>query len=441
MSLGLRLALGLSLSLVLLFSAQIWIVGVEVRKLSHDMLGSRLEHDIEGILAALEPVDDGRMQLTPGRLSAIYTRPFSGHYFVIHTGDQTIHSRSLWDENLPEPGDGLHHGVGPQGQPLLLLTRSFEKEKHLIDITVAEDTSTFDNDARLFQHRLLLISLIIFFGLLALQALLVRFSLRSLTRVQQELQQLERGETEQLSQVVPAEVQPLVAEVNRLLVLMRQRLQRSRNSLGNLAHALKTPLTLISQPLQRDEAVDEETRQRLLVHVSGIRQRIDRELSRARLAGLSSTGIWRHPKADLEDVAKALMAVYADRHVAVAVHVPPELHITADREDMLELAGNLLDNACKWTRTRVDLTLERTASSLAIRVEDDGPGMESEEVKELLQRGVRADESTPGHGLGLAVVDDIVSAYGGELSFGRASPGGLSVTVTLPQSPLGEKRS
>jgi len=434
MSLGLRLALGLSLSLVLLFAAQIWVVDIEVKQLNHDILGSRLEHDIEGILAALEPAEGGRMQLEPGHLSAIYNRPFSGHYFVIHTDDQAIHSRSLWDETLPEPGDGLHHGVGPEGQPLLLLTRSFEKDNHIIDITVAEDTSTFEKDARRFQHRLLLVSLVIFFGLLALQAVLVRVSLRSLTRVQRELLRLEQGDIEQLSQVVPAEIQPLVDEVNRLLVLMRQRLERSRNSLGNLAHALKTPLTLISQSLQRHEEVDEESRQRLLAHVSEIETRIERELSRARLAGLSSTGAWRHPKADLEGVARALMAVYADKGLAVEVKVPSQLHIAADREDMLELAGNLLDNACKWTRSRVDLTVERKPATLIIRVEDNGPGMAEAQVQQLLQRGVRADESTPGHGLGLAVVDDIVSAYNGELTFGQSPLGGLSVVVKLPQS-------
>lgn len=434
MSLGLRLALGLGLSLVLLFAAQIWVVGFEVRQLSHDMLGSRLEHDIEEILTALEPAADGQMQFTPGRLSTIYNRPFSGHYFVVHTGGQTIHSRSLWDENLPEPGIGLHHGVGPQGQPLLLLTRSFKKDGRSIGITVAEDTSTFDDDARHFQHRLLLLALVIFFGLLTLQAVIVRLSLSSLNKVRQELRQLERGETEQLSQTVPAEIQPLVDEVNRLLVLMRQRLQRSRNALGNLAHALKTPLTLIGQALQRGEAVDEEARQRLLGHVGDIQQRIDRELSKARLAGLSHAGVWNRPKADLEDVAKALMAVHAGRLLAVAVNVPPHLHIAADREDMLELAGNLMDNACKWSKTRVDLMLERQPEALVIRVEDDGPGMEEAEMQQLLQRGVRADESIPGHGLGLAVVHDIVSAYGGDISFGHSGLGGLSVVVTLPQT-------
>jgi len=228
---------------------------------------------------------------------------------------------------------------------------------------------------------------------------------------------------------VPAEIRPLVEEVNRLLMVLQQRLLRSRNAMGNLSHALKTPLTLMFQILERKQ--DDEDCVQMLEQAQRIEGNINRELSRARMAGQSPGGIWLKPEQDVHDLASTLEAVYK-QHIRIELQMAEITGIAADREDMMELVGNLLDNACKWANGRVIFNMSQP-SGLHIVIEDDGPGMESEELQLVTSRGVRMDETKQGHGLGLAIVREIVDAYGGRLELGQSDVlGGLKVTVSFP---------
>ncbi len=432
-----RLGLGLAVSLVAVFVLQWLLVSVSLQRLSEAGLSAHIGHDIDNLLAGLGFDAAGHLQLAPERIERTFQQPFSGSYFRVTSGAQVIRSRSLWDQDLapasPAPGQSVsQHLTGPQAQPLLMITRAFELRGRLVEISVARDLTPLANDIRHFRDRYALVSGAALVLLLALQVFLVRQGLRPLRRTRAELKQLERGETDSLSEDVPDELQPLVHELNQLLATVRQRLTRSRQALGNLAHALKTPLTRIAQ-LASHPALQNapEVQQPLRAQTEIIRRFIDRELGRARLAGAAQPGQRFDVAREIPALIETLGAIYREKNLAMDVRLADNVQFTADREDMLELLGNLLDNACRWARHKVRLTAE-TGNGLTIAVEDDGPGASPENLQRLTERGARLDEATDSHGLGLAIARDIAESYGGTLTLVRSPDlGGLQVRVVL----------
>jgi signal transduction histidine kinase len=268
--------------------------------------------------------------------------------------------------------------------------------------------------------------------LLLIQRLIVRTSFRRLDPVREDVRRLAEGDIGTLREDVPIEVLPLVREFNRLLVVLARRLERSRHALGNLAHALKGPLSVLTQSL--DDADRPVDRRALATQAERIRALIERELRRARVAGTGRPGHLFHPARDVPDLIDALAHMYGERSPRIAFEDLTDGPLPLDREDMLELLGNLLDNACKWGREAVSVRVAPHGGGVRLAVEDDGPGVSDELVDQLTRRGVRADESVSGHGLGLAIVRDVVKLYGGSLGFARsAALGGLAVTVDLPR--------
>ena len=426
-SLSRHLTVSLAASLLCFFLAQAVMVGMEMRKLSEDSVLSRLEDDMDGILAMLSTQPGKEATVDWEHVPNIFMRPFSGHYFQIQQGDQTIRSRSLWDAVLPAKQPGIERGVqGPTGQKLLMFSRSFVLHGRQLLLTVAEDTSSLDATSSYFQKRLLALSLAALLLLLAIQVWVIRRGLRPLAGLRQELRQLERGEVERLEQPVPAEIRPLVEEVNRLLAVLQQRLTRSRHAMGNLSHALKTPLTMIFQQLEKRP--NDPDSANLLEQARRIEAQVNRELSRARMAGQSPGGSWLQAAQDIRDLAATLDAMYQQR-VQVELCMEQMAALPVDREDMMELIGNLLDNACKWASDKVLFSMQQSPG-LKIIVEDDGPGMSSEEQALVLGRGVRLDEAKQGHGLGLAIAREIVEAYDGHMELGHSEAlGGLRVAI------------
>ena len=431
MSLSRYLTISLAISLVLFFFLQAGIVGIEMRKLAEDGVISRLEDDVEGILAALSKQEEQTTEISWEHVPDIFMRPFSGHYFQVHLANGDIRSRSLWDSELPKLEAGITRDVsGPEKQNLLVLTKAYVVHGRNLVISVAEDTSELEATARHIQQRLLYFSLGALMLLLVIQIWVIRHSLKSLSGVRKELQLLEQGKTDKLSLSVPAEIAPLVEEVNHLLLVLQQRLQRSRNAMGNLSHALKTPLTLIFQILER--RLDDKDSNQLLAQAHQIESHINRELARARTAGVTPGGKWPNPAQDIRDLASTMVLVHQER-VKIEVKALEFGNFTADREDMLELIGNLVDNACKWAKGRVVLHI-RQQGGLLIEVEDDGPGMTEEERDLALGRGIRMDEAKPGHGLGLAIVREIVDVYDGSFELGQSQLlSGLKVSVHFHQ--------
>ena len=440
-SLQRRLQLGLTLSLMLLMALLWWGGSLAVRKLGEDLIGSRLEHDAESLLAALEFGGTAPARIPGKQVNPIYNRPFSGHYFVIRFADGSAeYSRSLWDQTLDvrplQPGGGAHwYAAGPSGQKLLVWARHYRKQGHAFTLAVAEDLTPLERHLSLFQWTFAGIALAVLFVLLLVQQRVIHGSFRRLESVRADIRRLERGETGTLSEDVPDEILPLVRELNRLLELLARRLERSRNALGNLAHALKGPLNLLVQYLDGEELESHpELRARTRTQTERIRQLVERELKRARLAGGGSPGRRFDARQELPDLVEVLRQVHRRDRLDIRWDVADETPAFGDREDMLELLGNLLDNACKWADARVRCRISG-ADTIRITVEDDGPGRTEQEMNQLARRGVRLDETVEGHGLGLAIAKDIVKLYNGGIRFDRSGDlGGLRVSVELRQT-------
>lgn len=442
-SLQTRLSIGLIVSLIILFSLQWWIVSRSIRSLTEGYIESRLRHDSEGLLAAVNPVGKTNpLTLDQEHIDLIYKRPFSGHYYMIRSNDHLLHSRSLWDYDLPIPDVSVGetqrlYSPGPGGQKLLLLVNGFKKQDRPVIIAVAEDLSEIEVDIRYFQLIYGAVSLAILFVLIIIQRVIIGVGLAPLKEVRRDITSLEKGEIGHLREEVPGEIRPLIKEINHLLEMMTERLQRSRKALGNLAHALKTPLTLLTQLSDRDEIRNyPEIRHHLIEYTGTLGNLLERELRRARLAGTPQPGQQIVLETEIRYLLDALKKIYKDKTLEIAYSIPPGGILSGDREDMLELLGNLLENACKWAQGKVVLKIEKD-DGISFCIEDDGPGCPAEELERLSQRGVRIDESATGHGLGLAIVRDIVEQYSGEVVFGRSEQlGGFKVCVQLPAPRL-----
>ncbi|WP_456379982.1 sensor histidine kinase [Thiolapillus sp.] len=442
-SLQSRLHWGLAGSLMILMLFMGWLIHTGMAQVSREMMVSRLEHDAQALLASLQPPVQGQLILKDARLGSIYNQAFSGHYYMLVLDGEELRSRSLWDWTLevPETGDAdvvVTEVPGPDGQVLLQWTKRFERFGLPVTIVVAEDITSLQAALRRFNLYFALGVAAVLVVVLLIQTVIVRRSLASLRGIRREVQALADGEISMLSGQVPTEIVPLVEEVNHLLQLLAQRLQRSRNAVGNLAHGLKHPLGLLMQLLDNEvvkqhpqlvEEIDSNTRK--------ILQIMERELKRARLSGGGVPGQRFIASAEVPGLVDVLQRVHHDRNLQISYEIPQDLEYPADRNDMLELLGNLLDNACKWSagKVRVKMSLE---DGLRIQVEDNGAGCDKEQMSRLLGRGVRVDENTSGSGLGLAIVKEIVELYQGEILFSRSPLGGLAVTVKLPWPEQGK---
>lgn len=438
-SLQARLSAGLIAALALLTALTVAIGGYSLHQLAENFVAARLEHDLETLLAALEFDPAGQPRLPGERISASFHQPYSGHYYQIETPGGELCSRSLWDADLALPpltADRVtrHFVTGPQNQELLLVGRAFRVRDQPIAIAVTEDFTPVRQGIQRLLLEVAGIALLLFGALLLFQRLIVRRGLAPLEQLRQALPRLAQGEIPLLPVDAPDEVRPLVAELNRLLALLDQRQRRSRRALGNLAHALKTPLTALIQLAEQPPASHHaEWWSDLRQQLQHIRSLTERELKRARIAGGGAPGQRVLLEREIADLVDTLSRIHRDRDLRFEIQVPAGCQFPGDRDDLLELLGNLLDNACHWAAETVRLTVDVNAERLALRVEDDGPGCPPEQLEWLRQRGTRIDESRAGHGLGLAIASDIVEQYDGTLTLGRsATLGGFLAEVVLP---------
>ncbi len=423
-SLSRLLTLLLFLVLLLLLGIAAWIG----RESAIQFALSRLHHDAEAIIGNL---DVGGRRLA-GDIQPIYRQPLSGHYYLVRFRDGTsIKSRSLWDEGLqvPERVSRLPRYWlmnGPRDQKLLVWQKSYEKNGETFTIAIAEDVAPLLAAIWRFVGIGVVASVAAVLLMLLLQRFIIRRAFTRLDRIGEEVREVRKGSREEVGTDVPAEVLPVVEEFNQLLHAWRQHQERSRNAVGNLAHALKTPLQVI---MRFGEARNEPV---ILEQSRHMQHLIEQELKRARITGRAAVGRHFRPREDLGALAETLSTLYHQKalHIGLEVESPETLYL--DQGDMLELVGNLLDNAAKWAEKEVRLHLD-VDGNLAVVVEDDGPGIDPHRRKRLLDRGSRLDENRPGHGLGLAIVRDIVALYGGSLELDDSpSLGGLRVRVTLP---------
>lgn len=429
-----RLSLGLiSVLLIiglLLAQSSLWLFDRSLR----GYLQTTLQDETQTLLGAIVRGPNG-LQLDERRLSAAFKRPYSGLYFRIDLGEQSWRSRSLWDRDLPPvPAAGLQDtlGDGPQGQQWLVYRADYQRYGQSIVIHVARDYTPILNSFSQVQKMVLGLGIAALVLILLLQRLTVSRALRPLEQARRQLMQLQQGQRSQLDQQVPLELEPLVAQINHLLAHTEDTLKRSRNALGNLGHALKTPLAVLVSLATREELKQlPQLRESLNGQLQQIEQRIARELGRARLAGEALPGAHFDCASELPELFSTLVMIHGN-HLQLDWQAEPGLRLPWDREDLLELLGNLLDNACKWADSQVKLQISKVAEGYQLTIDDDGPGIDAAQRDDVLSRGSRLDEQVAGHGLGLGIVRDIVDAWAGSLQLADSPLGGLRVTVSLP---------
>ncbi len=429
-----RLSIGLISVMVLvcvvLAQTSLWLFELGLQR----YLEAGLRNESESLLVALVRGQNG-VQLDEHRLSPAYQRPYSGHYFRIDFPEGHWRSRSLWDLEIPDPGSsGLHasYELGQTGQSLLLHKADYRKFGQDLSITVAQDYTPVRASFLRVQQIGLGLGLAALLLILALQRVTVRRALRPLDRAREQLVQLQQGKRSQLDEEVPVELEPLVSQINHLLEHTEDSLRRSRNALGNLGHALKTPLAVLFSAIASPQFdAHPALRNILREQLEQIQQRLARELNRARLSGDALPGAHFDCDAELNGLFATLRMIHGE-HLNLEMQVKPGLSLPWDREDILELLGNLLDNACKWADSEVLLTISREEASFSIVIEDDGPGIPEAMREEVFSRGARLDEQITGHGLGLGIVRDIVQVWGGHLQLEASQSGGLRVRIDLP---------
>ncbi|MEE9310202.1 MAG: sensor histidine kinase [Cocleimonas sp.] len=442
-SLERQLQTSLALVLLLILLGLVVLANLSTRSLLQEFVTSRIELDAIRLADTLD-IQSAIPRVRRGRINPIYSTANSGHYYMIRYtntvsgASETLYSSSLQGAKLSTPDDSelkhnaptiVHDVIGPQGQHLIVWTKAYQKNGRGFVITVAEDMSLLMKNRQHFSLLFIGIGIIGFLLLLALQRFVIRRLFKHLDKSRQEIQQIESGERQQLSEDVPTEIYPLVKEFNQSLSLMQQRMERSRNSLGNLAHALKTPLSLLMQQLDSGEDLTNAKRQ-----AERIRQLTERELKRARLAGLGNTTQRFDPREELPTLINVLKQAHNKSHLNVELNIEDAVSNFGDREDMLELLGNLMDNAFKWANSYIICSVSLVnQKSIKIIIDDDGEGKDPKVFEQLAQRGVRLDESVEGHGLGLAICKDIVRLYDGAIHFSQSKKlSGFSVSVDLP---------
>jgi signal transduction histidine kinase len=401
---------------------------------------SRLRHDADTLLATIELGATGQFECDPCSPGTVYASAYSGHYFVIDAGGRRIHSASFGDAApFNPPGvatESIDHVVGPHGQPLLVLTTRAQVGGQPILLSLGEDLSPLNRELAGFRLGFLVLSVVVLAGAMILHGRQLHWALRSLDSIRGAVLEVRKHGARMTAHDAPTEVRPLVDEVNRLLAFVDRRLQHSRTAIGNLSHAVKTPLAALFRLLEDPRlASTPDLGRAIQEQADAIHGRIDRELRRARLAGDTPTAATFDAHAELPALVQVLGQIHRDKPVTIQ-WTAFEGPLPFDRQDLVELVGNLADNACKWARTQVRIEIVER-EGFDIIVSDDGPGCSDHDLESLGSRGRRVDDSVPGHGLGLAIARDIVEFAGGRLAFAHSKGlGGLEVTAHFPPRQL-----
>jgi signal transduction histidine kinase len=407
-------------------------------------------------LYAGSTVEDGQLR-APVLTDIRATRAYSGRYWVIldKQADGAMRpverSRSLFDSDLMlssaqidrldgAPGETQYFDLrGPQDKPLraaAILARLPGYADPVVFLA-AEDRSPIDADADHFAGVTAIALLILGAGLLLATVVQVRFGLTPLFRLRREVASVRRGKAERVDGIYPEELAPLAVELNALLAHNQEVVERQRTHVGNLAHALKTPISvMLTEASQRPGPLAELVSRQADV----MREQVDHHLRRARAAARSQTSGERTPvEPILDELAVTLERIFQDksggRGVEIDWRCPDDLCFQGEKQDFMELAGNVMENAGKWCKGKI--RAEATPSGegrMLLTVDDDGPGLPPEARAQALKRGQRLDENAPGSGLGLSIVDELARAYGGTVQLGESPLGGLRVTLDLPRA-------
>jgi signal transduction histidine kinase len=372
----------------------------------------------------IRPIDGapGRTLVSPSLATALLPSPYDRKFPTDDTGTRWM--------NVP----------GPTGTTIRILefidSPGHDPDKPRYSIIVAGPMDWFEATVAKFRTRLTSALSLVGLGLLAATVFQVRFGLLPLRRVEKSLASIRSGQAERLEGNLPAEIEPLQTELNALIESNQDIIDRARTQVGNLAHALKTPLAVITNEAYEDES---PFGSKVAEQADLMRDQISHYLDRARIAARSNTiGRVTSVETTAGPLARALERIHQEKGISIDLAVQPGARFQGEKQDLEEMLGNLLDNACKWGKTRVYLAATVNAQEstgrrrLRITVEDDGPGLSAEQRAKIGKRGLRLDETKPGSGLGLSIVSDLASSYRGKLRLDASEYGGLKAVLDLP---------
>ena len=430
------------------------VTGLVLTALFHQAALSRFDQGLNDVVQGLysgSSLDERGQVLAPAVTDVRALRAYSGRYWQIAepmTGDglrALVRSRSLFDAELQAskglaqrlqktPGAVIYYDVaGPDNEPLraaALLARLPGRSAPVV-FMAAEDRSPVDRDDRRFAAATALALILLGAGLIAAVVIQVRFGLKPLFDLRRDIAGVRQGKTERLAGDYPSELQPVAQELNALLSHNQEVVERQRTHVGNLAHALKTPLSVMQAEAERHPGDLALVVRR---QVEAMRQQVDHYLRRARAAARSQgAGERTLVEPVIDELARTLEKIFQDRGVQIDWTCPADLAFLGERQDLLEIIGNGLENACKWGKSAVMVQImPEVDGRFLVVIEDDGPGLPPERRTEVLQRGARLDETAPGSGLGLSIIDELARAYGGGVQLAASQLGGLRLDIKLP---------
>jgi len=434
------------------------IAGLIIYQLYRDDLQTSFDARLEKLVnsIAVDSMGSASEPIAPkNRYEPLFEDPRSGWYWQIRPIDnasaETLRSVSLGDFSIDLPiqhdvkpdRDGARwtNSTGPAGEGIRLVevidNPGPAGQGPRYSVIVAGPIDWLTSRLANFVTRLAIALFLTGLGLVAVTLFQVRFGLLPLRRIEQGLADVRSGRAERLEGELPAEIEPLQVELNALLASNEEIVDRARTQVGNLAHALKTPLAVITNEAREDKG---PLGTKIAEQAGLMRDQINHYLDRARVAArVDVIGRATPVAAVLERLERALERIHRDRNIEITVDCPADARFAGEQQDLEEILGNLCDNACKWAKGRVAVEVSQTTSRrppgrLTIVIEDDGPGLSAEELARIGKRGVKLDETKPGSGLGLSIVTDLIQSYRGTIALDRASLGGLLVRLQLPSA-------
>lgn len=436
----------------LIVGAAIWIIaglsvsGVLLSELFKAHVTQQFDDELHGhaaeLAALIDIAPDGKLSLHRRLSDPRFLPKDSGFYWRVEAASgQAITSPSLAGRELPLPDPFPALGVerhvfveGPSGQLRLVERSVANPHGPPLRLGIGVEQRLLDEVLGRFNWTLFLSLAIVASGLIGAAMLQVWFGLRPLTRMRHALSAVRMGKASRLPDDLPSEVRPLAIDLNALLEGNLEMLRRARTQAGNLAHALKTPLAVLTAEAEHLRATGQsEAASVIQLQCERMRRQIDYQLARARAAALKrSPGVAADVRASLDPVIAALSRLYARRDVSFSVTYQDQPTVALDAQDLNEIVGNVLDNAGKWAKSRAEVVVRCRDDFAEIIVDDDGPGLPPETYEHVFGLGERLDERTPGHGLGLAIVRDLVELYDGRVTLDVAPLGGLRVILTFP---------
>lgn len=417
-----------------------WLVhGLLLDRMSRDFVESQLkdevaflEHQIRESNGAIDTLQTGD-----------YFEEVFHHAFAISSPERTLVSPESWAPLLMplvrSDREGSIRVKNPETNEvpsdILAYRKSFRVDDTAIVVIVSEDLGALKRSQAELHAWTAILSVLLILLLVGVIWIGINLALRPLGTLQATLKRLQGGEISRINIQTPEELSPLVQQLNQLLDSLEHRLERSREALANLSHSVKTPIAAVRQILEdTSRPLDTDLREQMAARLGDIDKQLEAEMRRGRFAG-PRTGKNAHPVRQARDLLWMLGRLFPDKSFELSTSLAEDIRWPIEEHDFNELLGNLLDNAGKWSTRFVELVLEQKDQLTRMVVIDDGPGVPAQELASLGQRGLRLDEQTPGHGLGLAIVREILGRYGGNLELASARTGGLKAVVEIRHVP------